>query len=308
MGEEIEIFILCRDRPYYSKLAINSVLNNSSKAKIIISDNSESDLIEKMCLEFFPDLSYRRRSNLDPISHLKVIVKEAKSEYLVMFHDDDIMKHNYLEVMLSTFKSNNEIIAIGSNAEIIDENGSVTGIFFKQKNNNKGIEITNKDNLLLPYVTLGKEFDKFAPFPSYIYKTKYISSEMFEINDGSNHADLSFLMKVLNKGKIYWTNETLIQYRIHKQNGSNSIPIIQKISLYNYLIRKEKINKKSNQMIDFRFRIWFPWLKFRLIKQITISRKERVVFIFLFTHLLKIILTRPLVIYYQFNRRVLKIN
>jgi len=298
--EEIEIFILCRDRPDYSRISIESVLKNSNQAKIIISDNSISNVIEKMCLVSFPNISYRKRSNLDPIAHLKVIVEESKSDYLVMFHDDDVMKENYIEKMISLFKSNDQLIAIGSNADKIDENGNVIGSFFKKSNN--GLLITNKNRMLLPYMTLGKEFDEFAPFPSYIYKTKRICSEMFRTNDGGNHADLSFLLKVLNNGKIYWTYEKLIQYRVHQHNGSSVIPVIQKISLFNYIKKNIITHNESNLLLDFRFRIWLPWLKFRLKNQKKIARKELIVFKFLFFHFLKIFFTRPAVILYHFLR------
>ena len=258
MHVKLQIYILCRDRPEFAIKAIQSVIKSSnSKAEVIISDNSESDSIQKICHERFPFIRYIRRSQPRTGSrHFKAILDEATSEYLVLFHDDDIMLPNYISTLLPFIEANPLISAVGCNAEIIDIDGKATGKFFL-RNLKEPLFITNADQLIDSYIRP----TGIAPFPGYMYRRKYIHSSFINYKHGGKYSDVSFLLKMLQRAPIVWHSEPLIHYRNHEANDSATESISDRLSLIRYLITQEDFDRKSLEIRYFKFNYWLIWWK-----------------------------------------------
>ncbi len=288
MSVKLQIYILCRDRPEYATQAINSVIKSSNKnTEIIVSDNSENDLLQNICHEQFPSIRYIRRPlpRTGP-AHFKAIFDEATSEYLVLFHDDDIMLPNYVSTLLPYIEANPLISAVGCNAEIIDKNGKATGKFFL-RNLKEPLFISKAHQFMSPYL----RSTGIAPFPSYIYRRKHICSSFINYKHGGKYSDVSFLLKILQQATMVWHPEPLMQYRNHGANDSATESIPDRLSLIRYLMTYEYMARNSLEMRYFKFIYWVNWWTSRddffLIPN---GWRERIIFRFLVITSIRLVL------------------
>jgi hypothetical protein len=285
MGAKLQIYILCRDRPDYAVQAIESVIKSSTPStQVIVSDNSESDLIQNICHVKFPSIRYiRRPSPRTSAGHFKAILNEATSEYLVLFHDDDIMSANYVATLLPYIEANTLLSAVGCNAEIIDENGKATGKFFLN-NLNEPLTLSNSSQFMAPYLLGNIRSKGAAPFPSYIYRRKHLKKSFVNHEHGGKYSDVSFLLKILHKSDMVWHPEPLMFYRIHKSNDSAVESITDRLSLIRYLIKHEGFDRKSLEIRCFKFTYWTIWWrnKHKIINFfIPNGSREKIIFRFL---------------------------
>jgi hypothetical protein len=257
---KLQIYILCRDRLDYSIQAIESVIKSADAyTEVIISDNSETNSVEEMCWQRFPTTRYIRRiPPLPALEHFSAIVDEAKAEYLVMFHDDDIMSPNYVSTLLPYIEANPTISAVGCNAEFIDKNGKAIGIFFL-RDLNEPLLISECSQFILPYLVGINKSTGMVPFPSYIYRRKYICNSFVNYKHGGKYSDVTFLLKILQRAVMVWHPEPLMYYRNHGANDSAIESIPDKLSLIRYLTTQESLDRKSPEMRYFKFTYWLIW-------------------------------------------------
>lgn len=292
---KLQIYVLCRDRCDFAKEAISSVIESAvDNTEVVISDNSVTDSVEGMCRKHFPTIRYIRRTPpLPAVAHFKAILDEATTEYLVMFHDDDIMLASYVTTLLPFIESRPEIAAVACNAERIDNNGNQSGQFFIA-NINAPVSIDNSEDFMRPYLLDSSKSTGVAPFPSYLYRRKLISSADLDYKHGGKHSDVTFLLKILHRAPIVWYHESLIHYRIHGLNDSASESICDRLSLIRYLVSKEGVDRKSSEVRLIRYTAWLSWWKRR---RHTLNRykpsgwREKNVFFFLLVTSIRLALT-----------------
>ena len=122
----VDIYIITRNRDNYFNEAIKSILNlNYKNFNIIISDNSTNKNISNIFNKKYNNnkIKYiKRDKNFELFEHIKCVFNESESQYLVIFHDDDVLERDYLNISMKYFKDYHKICAIGVNGIIIDEN------------------------------------------------------------------------------------------------------------------------------------------------------------------------------------------
>ena len=127
--KDIEVFILTRNRQELVKYSIESILNQTHKVKLTVVDNASTDGTEtyvKQLMESYSDLNYYKQPELIPFGeNLKTAQNMAQADYVMFFHDDDILHPQYIEFayklvnkynnvdlicsLLTEFKNQNEI-------------------------------------------------------------------------------------------------------------------------------------------------------------------------------------------------------
>lgn len=285
-----QIYVLCRDRWEYLHEAINSIVRQlGPEDELVISDNSVSDSIKNGISKYFPELRYvQRRPNLSAHDHFRKIIEEASSEFLVLFHDDDMLGHGYLRAMKNAMICNQNLAAVACNAFLIkghvktsiDFMGSVEGESY----------IKEVAQLLQSYFSIGA--NRPAPFPSYFYRTAKIKRLFLDENHGGKYADVSFLANILNRGPILWIFRPLMFYRFHDANDSNTHSVGQSLSLLRYLASHHELSRKSELVMDYKFKYLFYWClndSENILRGIYSSRKKRVVVFFLLTYFAKLV-------------------
>ena len=254
----LQVYILSRDRPVFLKQAIDSILNQQIQIdfELIISDNSMGDEVKKMITKCYSQRKfkyYKVNPTLSAQDHYELVVSKLNTEFAIMFHDDDIVSPNYLNDMFQAIKQDNAV-AVGCNAKIFNKN------IQDSKKNTHGFDkpkrFNNEKNFLSQYLPGNKGN---APYPSYIYRTKYLKKAFLKIPIKGKHSDVAMLSSLLSFGEILWLEKTLMYYRVHDSNDSAIESIPDRIKLMNFM-KKKDLDRNSINFILFRVLFWIKWI------------------------------------------------
>jgi hypothetical protein len=75
-----------------------------------------------------------------------------------------------------------------------------------------------------------------------MYRVNCIKGLSLKPEDGGKYADVSFLLKVLNRGDFLWDCRILMHYRIHEKSDTATVKFGDYIKLRNYL-KKNYLNE-----------------------------------------------------------------
>jgi glycosyltransferase involved in cell wall biosynthesis len=244
----LTIFILCHNRPDYARQAILSVLNQTSKAfTLIVSDHSSNDEVGRMVRAEFPEICYIRRSSaLKHLEHFNLCIEEAQSDYYCLFHDDDLMSPNFVDVMSKCILAYPAAAAYACNAEI-ETNGKL-GPRTSFRSFRKYELIDTPRNLAERYFSRAQS--GIAPNPSYIYSRRLAGDQRFLV-DGGKYADVTLLLDIVQKGPIIWINKPLMTYRMHESNIGNIESLRDRLRFLGYL-KKNRAIFGEGLMKDYR--------------------------------------------------------
>ena len=287
-----QIYILCRDRPEFAREAIRSaVLQDTDDVEVVVSDNSEYDIVGDMVAKVFPRVTYiRRRPSLDSLQHFRVVIEESIAEHLVMFHDDDVLYSDYVRTTRAILDSTPDIVAVGCNARILRGTTLTDRLFMATAVHD--VVLKNAEQLLAFYMRFNSH--RAAPFSGYMYRRNAIDGLYLDAHDGGKHADVTFLMNVIGRGNLYWLLSPLMQYRMHGTNDSSIENVGQRLRLMRFIYRHTSILPKSEAVQEFRFRYWVRW--WRLIRKHGDVRqyhwRKRIVFNYLWRQALRFSLTK----------------
>lgn len=281
---KLTIFIQCYNRPVYAKLAIESVLRQTSKAfRLVISDNSTNDELFRLIQTEFPMLEYRRRvPSLPALDHFNISISEADTDYICLFHDDDLMEPVYVEAMLNTIELHPLAVAYACNAVTIDEEVVRNGSFFEADANHV---IINS-----PRALAGRYFSRypngFAPFPAYIYRSSVVKNIPLNPQTGGKYSDVTWLLEISKNGAIVWNSRKLIRYRMHAANDSNLESLRDRLKLLGFLKHNKSIIGQA-VIDDCRFGIYKNLRKSMLKSHDAVFRHKNFIEHYLLTYRLK---------------------
>ena len=260
---KIQLFVTTYNRPHLVLNAIQSALNqNHDSFEIIVSDNSTNDETEILVTQIDDKrLLYRRRKPSIPvIDHLNVILKEVTSDYFMIFHDDDTMHFNMLEYLYNIISKRKEIVAIGANARVVENDK------FRRKNFYNSLKsdviILNLDQIIKAYSVPG-----FVPFPSYLYRKEVAQKLRFNSEHGGKHCDSAFIIDLLTLGPIVFVANPLMNYNIHVNQDSGIFEFTDGLKLIKYITSLSKFQKDHRLIKRFRIQNIYGELKYLLLSE-----------------------------------------
>lgn len=234
MKKKLVVYLLSYNRPEYVGEAIDSILTQDyADFELVISENSPNDSVLRT-LETSPKYKnikiIKRSPSLPSLEHFKTVLKEVQTyEYAMLFHDDDILLPQAISEMMQKLESDSNLAAVACNAYITKNRENTDKVLSPFITND--IVIISQRQLIKRYL-----FRKLShpPFPSYIYRTSKLENNIFDPIDGGKYSDVSFLVKLVRSGRIYWLAKPLMRYRQHKQNDSVNINLhdLFKLSLF----------------------------------------------------------------------------
>jgi glycosyltransferase involved in cell wall biosynthesis len=239
--------LIVHNRFEYAKIALNSLLNQSySNYEIYVSDNSDKETfgnyIEKN-INSNINLKYTfRKIQLNAIEHINTVMNESQYyDFILIFHDDDILHQSYLENIVKLKEINdNNLSAIAINGLVIKNNTITNRKITHYKNNRK---VFSKKDLVDSYFCYDSK--GAPPFPGYLYRTSAIKNIKLQIQHGGKHSDLIFISDILDNGYILWLKEPLMYYRIHETNDSKIYSDEDRNKLFSYLSNKQLFSKSA---------------------------------------------------------------
>ena len=281
----LQLYILSKDRPEELRSTLISALNQVNKdIEIIVSDNSEKTQVSEMMHSDFSNIQYINRSTLlSPFGHIKTVIEEATAEFIMIFHDDDILKNTHVSNILLKFKQYPDVVAVASNGTFFGDS------FLKNREimqiNN---EVLIKSPVQLFQYYLGLYLGSQAPFPGYIYRTsimKKVNKTFY--SECGKHGDIQLLAKILDYGHILWLPKLTLYYRIHSYQGSSIEKIYDRNKILLFM-SSFGIDLKSKAVLYYKFMYLWRWWKTSNNRILRYPRgfRERVIAKFLFSSLL----------------------
>ena len=267
--KSLQVILMTRNRTDYLFEAIDSILLQDSKDfELIISDNSSDDSVKSVLSDKYDigkTFKYLQRlPELLWIDHLNTIISEVTADFFMIFHDDDIMFPSMVSSMMPIIINDDSVVAVGSNAYII-KNTKKTSKKLKMASHKEYLtEFNNAESFISTYLDSKGSF----PFPSYIYRSINIKNTMFDSSKGGKYCDVSFLMDIMNYGKIVCLNEPKMFYRFHNNQLSSDDDFLNRNKLIRYITAKTTFSIKSKEIKNFRtFNIYTMIKKHYLAKR-----------------------------------------
>ena len=266
----MQLFVLCRNRPDFARQAIQSAVRQTvNRFAIVISDNSTDNSVESLARLEFPDLEYRRRTNdLSVFGHLNQCLNEATADYVCLFHDDDLLSPRYTEGILDAIAQFPDAAAIGTNAWIAEDDRP-PHLSFKTTEETHFV----RDARQLAAHYFSRHQPGIAPFPGYVYSTTRVGELRFD-PAGGKYGDVSWLLRVADRGGIVWIVEPMMTTRMHASNDSRQESIGDRLKLFAFL-KKHTSTLGQGLIEDFRFFLYKKILELDRISIRTLSPSRR---------------------------------
>ena len=245
----VEVFILCYNRREFVREAIRSVLDQTYQPlRIIVSDNSTTNEVSDDLRINFPDLEIRRRQpSVSSYDHFNLVLSEARAEYFMIFHDDDILEPSYIASLIGEL-GHSGAVAGCANARLIDKT---------EKTNRLVNPTLKKDVLLAGPAELVRHYLNHSsgvnPFPGYIYRRAAIEGLKSDVREAGQYSDVTFLMKVAQRGPILWKAEPLMFYRKHGENMSGGISLLAAKKLTRFASGMKLFSNGAPELREFRY-------------------------------------------------------
>ena len=243
---KFRLCLLVHNRPFFAKQALESLLNqNYNDYEVYVSDNSDDDSFIVSLNNLYSNFSnlkfIYRDIQLKAIEHINKVLDESMTfDFVMLFHDDDLLHHDYLKTISEiTQLEDNNLAGIAINGRVITKNG------FSKKNitqYNKNIEITSKESIVEKYFSFDSK--GAAPFPGYLYNIRNIKNKRLNFNHGGKHSDVTFLIELLDTGYFLWIDKVLMDYRILEKNDSKYMSEIDRSNLKKYLVNNKLLTKR----------------------------------------------------------------
>lgn len=203
----------------YLNEAITSVIRQTyQRFELIIIDDCSTDASWKIIQKFqkrYPQKIKARRlkfnMNAAGNAAVNIVFPKLKGKYIARMDADDISEPTRIEKQVAFLEKNPDVILVGTQSHIIDENGDKIG--------DKIFPVT-PDKIYREYFTFHPILHPSVMIrKSLVPQKEYLYENLYSIND-----DYYTFFKLLQYGKFSNINEQLLHYRMHKANTSLQKP------------------------------------------------------------------------------------
>lgn len=231
----LDIVILCHNRPLDARRAIASVLaQNAAGYRLTVSDNSSNDEVQATVQREFPGVNYVRRTPmLSAMAHFNRCIDEVTADYFCLFHDDDLMHCDFVQVMQHTAATCPQAAAMGCNAVVEVMGTPQTAPSFLARHAVDTIGTAKQ--LAARYFSRAQS--GIAPFPGYVYQRRLVGTRRF-LTDGGKYADVTWLLELARAHALVWIRQPLMTYRMHEGNDGNTESRRDRLRFLGYLKRQ----------------------------------------------------------------------
>lgn len=203
----------------YLAQAIESVVKQTYRNyELIIVDDCSTDsswnIIQKFQKRYSQKIKARRlkvNANAAGNAAVNIVFPKLKGKYIARMDADDISEPTRIEKQVAFLEKNPDVILVGTQSHIIDENGDKIG--------NKIFPVT-PDKIYREYFTFHPILHPSVMIrKSLVPQKEYLYENLYGIND-----DYYTFFRLLQYGKFYNIDEQLVHYRMHKTNTSLQKP------------------------------------------------------------------------------------
>ena len=218
MVPRIDIFILSHNRQDYILESIDSILQQTFFGyNLYVLDNCSTDNTINAVKVRYPEVKVLTSStNLSFLENFKRILEHTKADWVMAFHDDDLIHKDYLSRVFELIDKNRDISLVGSN---------FSG--FK----NLSIKELNRETVDSEFVIFENQssFANFCMshnaigFSSCIYKRESLGNILSDLNQYGKMLDRPLMIENCGTGCILVFKSYYLRYRVHpKQDSQDS--------------------------------------------------------------------------------------
>jgi glycosyltransferase involved in cell wall biosynthesis len=215
----IEVFIITYNRSRFLRDGVQSIANQTLKGiKISILDNGSTDdttVVARQIVDEYKeaDIRYIRiPQNGGYASAFEQVKLLCSKEYVMIFHDDDILHPRYLELAAAAIDKFDNVAVVGSPCTPMS-NPSVDN--WEEVSSNAIYCEDYVDLAALMYFNVVN----FA-FPSAIYRSEYLKKSVIRPEFGLV-CDKPLVLDAAQSGtSIIFTDKKLLRYRLHDKQSS----------------------------------------------------------------------------------------
>jgi len=229
---KVSVALITYNRPQFLNQAINSILNQTfTEFEFLILDNGSDEETKKLILKFNDKRIRYIRNPKNQREFYNVAFKEAKGEYLLIAHDDDIMLPDFLTKEVEAMEKYPESIVISCNACSIDKNNKILFPNLLNLNKTQVFEkyqyishfIHSRHGIICPTALMRKEY--------------FLSHDLdFNFLVGPAADNYLWIKCNLSNNTLIIIPEILYKYRIHDNQDSLNNKISMDTKLYESLL------------------------------------------------------------------------
>jgi glycosyltransferase involved in cell wall biosynthesis len=261
----ITIFILSYNRPDFLSDALKSIANQSfSDLLVIICDNASDISFDDVIHKYTNiDIKYiKHKENLGSFGNFMFAWKYKKpSDFFMIFHDDDLLTYNYLEIAFKKLKLHSNLIWVASN--FLGFKGLVPqSLNIESSANGKSF---TKEELVLYLIQDKVNFC----FSSVVYRTSCMKDVDLNtlVQQYGIIFDRPFLLTLLKEQRCFIFEDKNILYRNHSVQDSR-VGNLSLLNIFNLLdFYCESIIKLGNRNYHNAFMRWSNYHFIRSIQR-----------------------------------------
>tara|TARA_R110002049_G_scaffold25354_8_gene89198 strand:+ start:12351 stop:13226 length:876 start_codon:yes stop_codon:yes gene_type:complete len=202
----ISVIIPTFNRLDFLEEAILSVVNQTYKEIeiLVIDDGSDIKYAEEICNKY-NQCVYLYKENGGLSSARNYGIRKAKGNFIAFLDDDDLWRHDKIEIQLKSLKDNPDIDCIHSSAKVINEKGIETGEIIGASDDK-----AHKRSGYVFWNALGVWVVK-SPTPlirKKVFKNYLFFDETIRVGE-----DIDFYQRLFYKHKVLYINDSLAFYR-----------------------------------------------------------------------------------------------
>ena len=230
----VSVLLPVRNGEKYLQEAIESVLNQTyaNIELIVVNDGSFDNTLN--ILKSYNDkrIKYITTEGIGLVEALNLGIKSCKGTYIARMDADDICYTNRLELQVALLNELPDIGVVGSDVNLIDENGNIVGV-------QKGFNLSNEE--LMQGLTLKRKMNPIV-HPSTMVRSEILTN----VSGYRNYLaceDKDLWLRIFSTGNYYRIPEPLLKYRINSEGVSKKMYKQQKVngmlSILNYEISEQ---------------------------------------------------------------------
>lgn len=206
---KVSVCIPTFNRAQYLRTAVESVLAQEfADFELLVVDNASGDETPDVVRDFHDSRIkyFRNPTNIGMTANLNECLTLAGSEYIVIFHDDDLMKPDMLRKDVAILDSYPQAVFVHAQAEAIDADGRRVGC----------------SPQLWPFLTPGPEFVRrcwlqrhTVFFPTVMMRRSVVQRVGRFDPEFVAMCDVDFWQRLAAEGSVAFLRDVLLSYRIH---------------------------------------------------------------------------------------------
>ena len=219
----ISVIITAYNRKEYILEAFKSAINQTldrDKYEIIVSKNFKDTDLDNYIrknngkLIYFKD-RYIGEQLVDAIQH-------AQGEVICFLDDDDLFSKDKLKFVYSTFNKNKNISYLHNYEYFINNKGKILNIKFNKYKINKSFLLNRWNIEVLNLIKLEQNYDSIFNISSISLKKDNLIDYLIQLKRLNANTDgFMYFVSLNSKTNLYFCNQKLTYYRIHKSTSLN---------------------------------------------------------------------------------------